>query len=479
MNHINMKNTIIVAVCVLFFFARCTVPPTMTPRDENRNLPASFRTSQDSANSSLVKWRDFFTDSNLNALIETALKNNQELNIILQEINIAQNEVRARKGEYLPFVDVIAGAGVEKVARYTRNGSVEQNIPVEPGKEFPDPVPDYVLAANFTWQVDIWKKLRNAKKSALLRYFATTEGKNFMVTRLVAEIANSYFELMALDNQLEILKQNIGIQQNALDIVTQEKQAARVTELAVRRFEAEVLKNQSHVYQLQQSIVETENKINYLVGRFPQPISRSSNSFTDLLPTLIHEGIPSQLLRNRPDVRSAEFNLRAARLDVNVAKANFYPQLNISASLGLQSYSPRLLGNSESVLYSIGGGLVQPLINRNAIKAIFFSANAKQIQAVYNYEQAVLKAYIEVANQLANIANMQKSYDLRKGQVDALTESINISTRLFRFARADYMEVLLTQRDALESRFELVETKKQQLAAMVNMYQALGGGWNR
>lgn len=300
-----------------------------------------------------------------------------------------------------------------------------------------------------------------------------------MVTRLVAEIANSYFELMALDNQLEILKQNIGIQQNALDIVTQEKQAARVTELAVRRFEAEVLKNQSHVYQLQQSIVETENKINYLVGRFPQPISRSSNSFTDLLPTLIYEGIPSQLLRNRPDVRSAEFNLRAARLDVNVAKANFYPQLNISASLGLQSYSPRVLGNSESVLYSIGGGLVQPLINRNAIKAIFFSANAKQIQAVYNYEQTVLKAYIEVANQLANIANMQKSYELRKGQVDALTESINISTRLFRFARADYMEVLLTQRDALESRFELVETKKQQLAAMVNMYQALGGGWNR
>jgi NodT family efflux transporter outer membrane factor (OMF) lipoprotein len=294
----------------------------------------------------------------------------------------------------------------------------------------------------------------------------------------VAEIANSYFELMALDNQLEILKQNIKIQQDALAIVTQEKQAARVTELAVRRFEAEVLKNQSRIYHVQQSIIETENRINFLVGRYPQPIERNYKTFSDIVPNTIQEGLPSQLLQNRPDVRSAELNLAAAKIDVSVAKANFYPSLNLSATLGLQSYSPRLLGNAESVLYSIGGGLAQPLINRNAIKAIFFNANAKQVQAVYGYEQTLLKAFIEVANQLANISNMQKSYDLQKGQVEALTESINISTRLFRFARADYMEVLLTQRDAMESKFELVETKKQQLTAMVNVYQALGGGWN-
>ncbi|MFN7602191.1 MAG: TolC family protein, partial [Bacteroidota bacterium] len=178
------------------------------------------------------------------------------------------------------------------------------------------------------------------------------------------------------------------------------------------------------------------------------------------------------------DVRGAEWNLAAAKLDVTVAKANFYPQLNISAALGVQAYNFSLIGQPESVLYSIGGGLAQPLINRNAIKAVFFSANARQVQAVYSYEQTVLRAYIEVANQLANINNMQNSYELRKRQVEALTESIDISTRLFRFARADYMEVLLTQRDALESKFELIETKKQQMTAMVNVYQALGGGWN-
>ncbi|MFM8832803.1 MAG: efflux RND transporter periplasmic adaptor subunit [Cytophagales bacterium] len=207
-------------------------------------------------------------------------------------------------------------------------------------------------------------------------------------------------------------------------------------------------------------------------------IVRNSTGFSDLVSKLMKEGIPSQLLQNRPDVRGAEWNLAAAKLDVTVAKANFYPQLNISAALGVQAYNFSLIGQPESVLYSIGGGLAQPLINRNAIKAVFFSANARQVQAVYSYEQTVLRAYIEVANQLANINNMQNSYELRKRQVEALTESIDISTRLFRFARADYMEVLLTQRDALESKFEWIETKKQQMTAMVNLYQALGGGWN-
>jgi multidrug efflux system outer membrane protein len=130
------------------------------------------------------------------------------------------------------------------------------------------------------------------------------------------------------------------------------------------------------------------------------------------------------------------------------------------------------------MFYALGAGITGPLINRNAIKAAYYSANARQIQAVYNYERTILNAYIEVANQIANIDNMDKSLNLRSQQVAALTESIDISTRLFRSARADYMEVLLTQRDALESKFELVETKRQRRNAMVNIYRALGGGWN-
>jgi outer membrane protein TolC len=300
-----------------------------------------------------------------------------------------------------------------------------------------------------------------------------------MVTNMVAEIANSYYELMALDNQLEILKKNIEIQTNALQIVRQEKMAAKVTELAVRRFEAEVLKNQSRQYYIVQQITLTENRINFLVGRFPQPVSRNSKEFINLVPDTIHVGIPSQLLENRTDIKQAERQLAATRLDVKATKAEFYPSLMITAGAGYQAFNPQyLLKTPESMLYSLAGGLVAPLINRNAIKANYYSANSKQIQAVYNYERAIVRAHIEVANQLSNITNLKRSYDLKTMQVQALTQSIDISTRLFKSARADYMEVLLTQRDALESKFELVETKMQQMNALVNIYRALGGGWN-
>lgn len=312
----------------------------------------------------------------------------------------------------------------------------------------------------------------------MMKYLATEEGKNFVVTQLIANVANAYYELLALDNQLEILEKNIEVQQNALKIVRQLKNAAKVTELAVSRFEAEVSKNQSLLFYISQQITEEENNINLLVGRFPQPIVRNPNSFSDLVSQEIREGIPAQLLDNRPDIRRAEQEIAASKLDVKIARANFYPNLRITAGSGFQAFNPKfLLEAPESILYYATGELIAPLINRNGIKAFYYSANARQIQSVYNYERTILKAYIEVVNQLSNIQNLDSSYQLRAKQVAALNHSINISTGLFQSARADYMEVLLTQRDALDSRFDLVETKKQQMHAVVNIYQALGGGW--
>jgi outer membrane protein, multidrug efflux system len=463
----------------LLLAAGCSLPPSLVHRQENKTIPAAYNTQNDTINSGKIKWKSFFTDPYLNALIDTALQNNQEYNIMMQEINIAQNEIRGRKGEYLPFLGIGAGAGVDKSGRYTRNGALEKNLRLDPGKENPEPLPDFMIGLNASWELDIWKKLRNAKKSAVLRYLATVEGRNFMVTNLTAEIANSYYELMALDNELDILKKNIEIQQNALEIVKMQKEAAKTTELAVRKFEAEVLKNQAHQYYLMQQITETENRINFLVGRFPQPVQRNSQSFSSLLPETIHSGIPSQLLSNRPDIKQAELELAASKLDVKAARANFYPSLRITAGVGYQAFNPQFIFQSpESMIYSAAGELMAPLINRNAIKAYYYSATSKQIQNVYNYERAILRAHIEVVNQLSNITNLEKSYGLKEKQVQALTQSIDISTGLFKSARADYMEVLMTQRDALESRFELIETKMLQMHAMVNIYRALGGGWN-
>lgn len=464
---------------LLVLLALTSCAPRLQMREASKKLPDLYRNSNtDTINTAALKWMSFFKDPKLEALIDTALRNNQELNIVLQEIEVARAEVRARKGEYLPFVGFGAGAGVEKVGRNTRNGAVEEHLDVADDVKFPEPLQDYFLGLHATWEIDIWKKLRNAKKSAFMSYMASVEGKNFLVTNLIAEIADSYYELLALDNQLLFVQQNIEIQSDALEVVRVQKAAARVTELAVRRFEAEVFHTRSLQYDIQQRIIETENRLNFLVGRFPQPVQRSAQGFTKLVPDTLYDGLPLQLLENRTDVKRAELELLAAKLDVKVAKARFYPSLGISAGVGLQAFDPKYLFKTPAaLLYSVAGDLMQPLINRNAIKSMYISANAKQLQAVFNYERTLLNAYIEVDNQFAKVSNMKASYELKSQRVDALSESVIISSTLFRSARADYMEVLLTQRDALESRIELVDTQKERMNAMVNMYRALGGGW--
>ncbi len=465
---------------LLFTYSSCKLP-SLTEKPTGQALPAAYSNAinGDTLNMARIKWTEFFTDPYLRALIDTALKNNQELNIMLQEIEISRNEIRARKGEYLPFVGIRGGAGLEKPGRYTSRGASDAANDIAPGREMPEPLPDYLLAIQASWEVDVWHKLRNARKAAVSRYLASVEGKNFMITHLVSEIANTYYELLALDNQLDILNKNIDIQGNALNIVKLQKEATRVTELAVRRFEAQLLSTQSLQYAIKQQITETENKLNFLLGRYPQPIACNSKGFEDLVPANIKEGLPAQLLTQRPDIRQAEQQLAAARLDIKVARAKFYPSLGISASLGYQAFNPSyFLKTPASLIYSLAGELAAPLINRNAIKADYYNANAKQIQAIYNYEQTVLKAYIEVANHLSQINNLDKSYSLKAKQVDALSRSVNISDALFKSAHADYMEVLMTQRDALEARFELIETQKQRMNVLVNVYQALGGGWN-
>lgn len=473
-----IKKKYIAVVCISIVFTACKIP-TLISKTESKAVPESYMAStQDTTNSAKLKWKDYFGDPLLINLIDTAIKNNQELNITLQEIEIARNEVRARKGEYLPVVGVRAGAGFDKAPRYTNTGALEESTELRPGEERPEPLPDYMLAVQANWEVDIWQKLRTAKKAALSRYLSSVEGRNFVTTNLVAEVAHSYYELIALDNQLLIVNQNIELQNNALKVVRLQMEATKVTLLAVRKFEAEVLNTQNLQYAIRQRIRETENRINFLLARYPQHIQRNDKTLNTLVPQTIMAGIPSQLLINRPDVRQAELDLAAAKLDIKVAKANFYPRLDISAAVGYRAFNPQFLFNPASILYSLAGDLTAPLINRNAIKATYATSNAKQIQAVYNYERTVLTAYIEVVNQLSNIDNLTKSYDTKSQEVQKLTESINISNTLFRSARADYMEVLLTQRDALESRFDLVETKMRQINAMINIYHALGGGWN-
>lgn len=457
--------------------ANCKAP-AIIEQAANNATPVSYGDNADSTNTATVQWRYFFTDPNLQHLIDTALKNNQELKMTLTEIEIARTEIQKRHGDLLPSIGLGGSIGVEKVGRYTSQGAGDASTEIEPGKEVPEALMDYTFAAGAHWEIDIWKKLRNAKKAAVTRWLSSVEGKNFVLTNLIGEVASSYYELLALDSRLAIVRQNITLQQNALGVVKVQKEGARATELAVQKFEAEVLKSQSLEYDILQDIKETENRINMLLGRYPREIPRDKRLLLEITPATVSAGIPSQLLANRPDIKQAELDLAAAKLDVKVARAAFFPSFGIGASLGFQAFNPAYLFKfPESILYSLGTDIAGPLINRNAIKAEFSRASAEQLKAMYNYERTILNAYLEVNTQLSKISNLEKGYSLKAKQVDALTRSIDISADLFKSARADYFEVLMTQRDALEAKLELIDNRKEQLVAVVAVYRELGGGW--
>lgn len=275
-----MKNKTInyVFIFTLLFIFGCKIDKN-TVRSESRDVPKSFGSGSDTTTIASLNWKTYFNDANLNALIDSALNNNQELAIFLQEIEINKNEIKARKGEYLPFLNFRGGSAVEKSGEYTRNGAVDEQLEIMPHTSFPKPFSDYMFGAYATWEIDVWKKLRNAKKSAYSKYLASIEGKNFLVTNLVAEIASSYYELMALDNLLEIIESNIEIQVDVLSVVQQQKASAKVTQLAVNRFQAQLLNTQNLRYEVKQKIVEAENHISFLTGKIGKPIGRSFRHF--------------------------------------------------------------------------------------------------------------------------------------------------------------------------------------------------------
>jgi outer membrane protein TolC len=272
---------------------------------------------------------------------------------------------------------------------------------------------------------------------------------------------------------------------------------ARGTELGVQRFIAEVNGNQSQKLIVRQEIIEVENRINFLVGRYPQPVERmSGEDFFNLNLHALSVGVPAQLLQYRPDIRRAERELASSGLEVKVARAQFFPRLDISGPpgptgpygpIGFQAFNPRyLFWGYQSILLNVAGDLTTPLINKRAIKADYKNANARQLQSVYNYQRVILNAFTEVVNRVFRVQNYSQSIEIKRQQVQALERSVNIANQLFQRAfvpgeergsrPVDYMDVLFAQRDLFDARMILIETKQQQLTAIVNVYQALGGG---
>lgn len=472
-----MKNIQIICFgLLLLIISSCKTLDTNLSIKE-RNIPTSFKTSTDTVTIATINWRQYFSDTFLLNLIDTALVSNLDLQMALQRIEIARSGIRFSTGELFPKVDANIAVGTTKYAKYTEGFAGNSTTEFE-GKIIPNPIQDYFVGLTTTWEIDIWGKLRNQRKATISNYLASIEGKNFVISNLVSDIAIAYYELIALDNELEIIQQTIQKQQEALDVIKFQKETGKTNKLAVQQFHAQLLNSKAMEKETLQQITETENKINFLLGRFPQTIQRNKEILFDEVPQQIESGIPSKLLSHRPDIREAEYQVAASKYDLKSAKTAFFPNINLAAALGFQSFNPQFLFTTPaSIGYSALGGLVAPLVNRNAIKAQFNITKANQLTAMYYYQKTILNGYVEVVNELSNIQRLQEINSLKKEQSEVLTESVATSTELYKTAKANYLEVLIAQQNSLQTQLELIDVNKRQKFATVNIYKALGGGW--
>jgi len=474
-----MKKIILYISLLSILWVTGCKPSQNVTETKSRPIPNKYLHTADTTNVASVSWRNYFADKNLVGLIDSALTNNFDARIALQRMEQVKAGVQFSKASLLPTVGAIGIPKITRYGLYTMDGAGNITTDIEPGKTVPVNLPDFLIGLQTAWEADITGKLRNRKKAAVARYLASAEGKNWVLTNLVAEVAMTYYELLSLDQELSITRETIALQENALSIVIIQKQAGAANELAVKQFQAQVLNTRALELEIQQKIFQAESKINWLLGRYPQPIARTKETFNQTIPQQIQSGIPSDLLRFRPDVKQAELELMASKADVRAAKAAFYPSIFITGGIGYQAYKTNLLfASPESLVFNLVGSLSAPLINRNAIKAEFIAANGQQIEAIYNYQKAILTAYVEVYNEVNNLDNLQNIYTLKSDQVNTLAQAIETSSDLFRTGRASYLEVLLAQHNLLSARLDFIEVKKQQLLGTVNVYKALGGGWN-
>lgn len=471
--------SILLIISLLGFFS-CQVPKTLVST-ESTSVPVSFGGPTGSVGIADQPCRTFFSDANLVALIDTALAQNLDLSIATQRIEQARATFHYSHGFLLPQVNAVTSAGLDRYGRNTLNGvgNFDTNLSpnIEGSRMIPNPTPDFFLGARSSWEVDIWGKLRNRRKAAYLRLLQSEKGRQVVVTGVVAEVARYYYSLLALDGELEIIQKNIDYQENALELVRIQKQAGRVTELAVQQFAAQLLNTRSRQVGVRQQIIEAENQLNRLLGRFPQPIARGQSLQARELPGAVLTGLPAQMLLRRPDIQQAELAMQAANIDVAVARAEFLPTLNLTGYVGLNSFRVSTLLNPVSLAAGLLGGLSAPVFNRRFVRANYQGSVAQSREAFYGYRQTLVNGFGEVTTSVRGVENFRQMADIQAEEVSTLQQAVTTSNDLFRSGYATYLEVITAQRSVLEAELALINTKRAQFLSLTDLYRSLGGGW--
>ncbi len=428
--------------------------PELSGVDSLYRVPAM---TEDTMSLADFSWKELFTDTVLQQLIEKGIANNTDLNIARLKVREAEALLTSSKLAYLPSVSLTPQGTIK---------SIEGNSPTK----------TYNLAASADWELDIFGRLTNAKREAKAVLEQSQAYKQAVQTQLIATIANSYYTLLMLDKQLDISRRTAEIWAENLRVMKALKKAGQTTEMAVAQIEASKLSVDASLLSLEQQITEVENSLSSLLGVVPQRIDRSTldmQSFPDTLSV----GVPLQLLQRRPDVRQSEAALAEAFYTTNRAYSAFYPAITLSGSAGWTNAAGAIISNPGEWLFSAVGSLVQPLFNRGQNIANLKVAKARQEEALLTFRQTLLNAGTEVNDALLQWQVARRRLDLDRQQIISLQSAVRSSELLMRHSSQNYLEVLTARQTLLDAELSAVSDRFEEIQGVINLYHALGGGY--
>ena len=421
--------------------------------------------STDTVSLANLSWEMLFTDRYLKGYIEKGLQNNLDIRIAIQQVIAAEAYLKQGKAGYLPSINTGATITHQELSRNSQFGSF-----------FNGAIDQYEFSTNLSWEADVWGKIRSNRRATRASYLQSVAAHKAVKTRLISEISSTYYQLLALDTQYEITQKTIDNRARSLETIQALKEAGNVTQVAVDQTAAQLYNNKSLLVDIEKIVFRTENAFAILLGQPAQDIERSSLE-EQAIANKLSIGVPALLLRNRPDVMAAEYNFASTFELTNVARSSFYPSLTISATGGFQSLEFAKWFSSGSLFAALIGGLAQPILNKRQIRTQFEVAQAQQEQSLLNFKKTVLIAGQEVSDALFEYNAETEKYQFRQKEVKALRQAEANSEILLNNGFGTFLDLLTTRQAALRAELNIIDTRLNQLQAVISLYRALGGGW--
>lgn len=456
----SLQRIIIFSFLAAFIISCKVTQPYTRPADAVNDSLYRGVTAADTNNIAAISWREMFADASLQALIQEGINNNLDLKVAAARIKTANANAIQSRLALLPSLNANASATFQRV----------------PSTQFGFPQA-YQLYLNTSWEADIWGKLGSAKRAALAALMQSEAYQRAVQTQLVADIATNYYLLVAYDAQLQITEQTIAYRKEEVETMKTLKESDVVTGAAVVQSAANLYAAQITLADLKQSIRETENAICVLLGRSPGKVARTALQ-QQAVTTGLATGVPAQLLANRPDVQEAEFQLRGAFEQVNIARTYFYPTLTITGSAGVAGTSLSQLFDLSTFFANLTGGLLQPIFAKGVNKQRLAVAKATEEEYLADFKKSLLVAGQEVSDALFSYKSAKEKDSLRTQQISFLQKSVDYTKELLKYSSAtNYTDVLVSEQNLLSAQLSGISDKLQQLTAVVTLYRSLGGGW--